>query len=176
MQYGSAVHEEVLTIKFILLVMVGFGIVMGRGRSGERPVPLRPRDYTFGWWVDGFHKADSSRQSDWFCVETGHYVFALDVKNLEHAKFRRRHGEGYLQDVTTGTAAFKKAAETDFRIEVEHGGRLYRARRCLAGRSGNLCDVYLRESARFVQRYWFPGLEFYDGNGKMLKSESMLEV
>ncbi len=138
--------------------------------------PLRKRDYSFGWWPNGFRREATDDGPNVFCVESGRYALALDLADFSKARLGRVNGPGYLAALQTASQPLTDLPPAQLKIEVEHGGRTYRAVSCLAGRSGDARHTILLESGRFVQRYRFPQLQFEDESGEVLGTDSALEL
>jgi hypothetical protein len=138
--------------------------------------PHRLGDYSFAWWLNGFRKEKSDTSADVFCVEAGHYGFALDMADFRNARFGPLQGRSYLAASMTGAKTLSSLRRADLKIELEHEGKTYRAVNCLAGRDNNPRLTILMESGRFVQRYRFPQLQFQDDAGKILETDSTLEL
>ena len=138
--------------------------------------PLRKRDYSFGWWPNGFRKEATDDSPSVFCVESGRYALALDLADFGEARFGRLDGPGYLTASQTASQPLTDLPPAQLKIELEHGGRMYRALGCLAGRSGDARHAILLESGRFVQRYRFPQLQFEDESGEVLETDSNLQL
>lgn len=138
--------------------------------------PLRKRDYSFGWWPNGFRRERADDSPNVFCVESGRYALALNLADFGEARFGRVDGPGYLAASQTGSQPLTDLPPAALRIELEHGGRRCRAVSCLAGRSGDARHTILLESGRFVQRYRFPQLQFEDESGEVLETDSTLEL
>ena len=138
--------------------------------------PLRKRDYSFGWWPSGFRKEKGDTSASVFCVESGRYGFTLDAADFSNARLGRLDGPGYLSASTTGSDLLAGLSPAQFKIEIEHEGKTYRAVSCLAGRERNARESILLESGRFAQRYRFPRLEFKDDAGEILETDSALEL
>lgn len=138
--------------------------------------PLLNRDYSFAWWPNGFRKEKTDESTEVFCVESGHYAFTLDIADFSKSRFGRIHGPGYLAALGTGAKLLAGLSAADLKIELEHQGKVYRAVDCLAGRQRNPRHAIMLESGRFVQRYRFMGLQFQDETGKVLETNSTLEI
>lgn len=123
----------------------------GRGqimRVTPNIVPWRKHDYTFGFWPNGFRKEKGDQSPNIFCVETGRYVFAMDLADFRNVRLGRIEGPGYLAAAKTGAKVLARLPPAQFRIELEHGGKVYRAISCLAGRTRDLRDTILLRQER----------------------------
>jgi len=137
---------------------------------------LRKRDYNFAWWPNGFRKEATDDSPNIFCVESGRYALALDLADFGETRFGLVEGSSYLTASQRASDALAGLASAPLNIELEHGGRTYRAVSCHAGRSGDARHTILLESGRFVQRYRFPQLQFKDEAGDVLETDSALEL
>ncbi|MBL7223649.1 MAG: LamG domain-containing protein, partial [Candidatus Brocadiae bacterium] len=138
--------------------------------------PLRRRDYSFAWWPNGFRKEKTDTSANVFCVESGRYGFALDMADFRQARLGRIDGPGYRSASRTGSRPLTSLPPAKLTIELEHQGTVYRAVSCRAGRTRDARDAILLESGRFAQRYRFPGLQFEGPGGKILETDSTLEL
>jgi hypothetical protein len=147
-----------------------------REPSAATVQPLRRRDYSFAWWPNGFRRERTDTSASVFSVESGRYVLALDMADLSSARLARIDGPGYLAALRAGSRELTSIPSAQFRIELEHQGKVYRAVSCRAGRTRDTRDAILLESGRFTQRYRFPGLQFEDAAGKVRETDSRLEL
>ena len=145
-------------------------------RTTEAAQAQRKCDYSFAWWPNGFRKEKADSSANVFCVESGHYGFTLDTADFSKARLGRIDGLGYLSASGTGSRPLAGLPPAQFKIEIEHQGKVYRAVSCLAGRRRDARSAILLESGRFAQRYRFPGLQFRDDTGKTLETDSTLEL
>ncbi|MHC4249135.1 MAG: LamG domain-containing protein [Planctomycetota bacterium] len=140
------------------------------------PGPLRHSDYSHAFWPNGFRREKGDSSAHVFCVESGRYGFALDTADFSAARFGLIDGPGYGPAVATASRSLTKLAPAALRIEIERGGRTYRAVDCLAGRLRDARHAIMLESGRFAQRYRFTDLRFEDAGGAVLETASSLEL
>ncbi len=164
----------------------------GKASTGGRPQPpgaaLLPRadhmpeskDFSFGYWQNGWRKSESDKSPDNLCIESGHYGLILDMDKLSKIRFGRFEDDA---DYTTGLAAgndrmrLLPSAELD--ITLRTGGRLYRAHTTRAGTETDtkrLQHTRLWESGRYVQHFDLQGLDFRDEAGNTLGCNATLDV
>ena len=154
----------------------------GEQKGGRRTTaessdrPLRPCDYSFAYWPNGFRKEKGDASTDLLCIESGRYGFVLDLADFSKARLGRLDGPGYGAAVATGGRPMGRLLPEPLKIEIEHQGKVYRALNCLAGRVKDPRHVLLFESGRFTQRYRLTGLEFQDASGKVLETVSSLDL
>lgn len=138
--------------------------------------PWRQRDYSFGWWPNGFRREAGDTSPTLFCVQTGHYALALDLADLSRARFGRVEGPGYLAAAQQASFPLEGLPAAQLSLALAHGGKTYRAVSCLAGRTADARQSILLESGRFVQHYRFPQLEFRNEAGEVLATDSALDL
>lgn len=151
----------------------------GSNRTTMNP-PMSPKDFTFGYYPNGWRKNSNNASPDILSIETGYYGFTLDVDNLSKPRFGLITDDGnYMKALAGGIGRLDTLSPADLSIEVKQDGRVYRAVTCSAGRRedvNRMADARLWESARFVQHYDFSGLEFVDEAGNQLNGEATLDV
>jgi len=102
-----------------------------RSSRTETSQPLRLRDYSLAWWPDGFRKEKADDSADVLCVESGQYGITLDMADFTKARLGRIDGIGYLSASRTGASALPGLHPAEFKIELEHQSKVYRALDCL---------------------------------------------
>jgi len=158
------------------------GTVAGAGEFSDAPAPIQkppplvPADYSYAFWPNGFRREKGDTGANVFCVESGRYGFTLDTAYFASARFGRIDGPGYGPAVAAASRSIKALPPAALRIEIEHGGRSYRAVNCLAGRLKDARYALMHESGRFAQHYRFSGLRFEDAGGAVLETASSLEL
>ena len=55
--------------------------------SPGKSCPVDTKDYSFGYWLNGWRKSPKDTSADVLCIESGHFGFMLDVDNLAKAHF-----------------------------------------------------------------------------------------
>ena len=139
------------------------------------------KDYGFGFWQNGLRKHKGSNSKDILCIETGYYGFAVDVAAINSAKYADfTEAIGYKDALLAKDKRMQNLAPANLRVELEKGGKLYRAVRCKAAaeraEGGKMQSARLWESARFVQHYDMLELEFVTDQGEKLVANSRLDI
>ncbi|MDP6118638.1 MAG: LamG domain-containing protein [Planctomycetota bacterium] len=174
--------NKAVTIGFAAFLLPGCtpareaAIIGGRKSVKETSQLHRTQDYSFAWWPNGFRKEKTDTSAEVFCVESGRYAFTLDLADFSKSRLGRIDGRGYLSASRAGSKPLADLSPALFRSEIEHQGKVYRAVDCLAGRERNPRHAIMMESGRFVQRYRFPQLQFKDETGRVLETDSTLEL
>jgi len=94
----------------------------------ERALPLSNKDYSFGYWENGYRKHKGDESKDLLCIETGYFGLKLDIAALDKAEF------GLIDDNLSYEEALdekknpgrmQNLQDTDLKIELEQGGKIY---------------------------------------------------
>ena len=149
----------------------------------EQALPLSNKDYSFGYWENGYRKHKGDESKDLLCIETGYFGLKLDIAALDKAEF------GLIDDNLSYEEALDKKKnpgrmqnlqDTDLKIELEQGGKIYTAVGSQAAKERAAGEkfqgTWLWESARYAQNYEIQGLEFKSKDGEVLVSDSSLQV
>ncbi len=159
------------------LAIVTAGLLAGCVRPTPQPPPATEltepaRDYSFGYWPNGWRKTVTDTSPDRLAIETGYYGFLLDVDQLPDIRFGRLAGDvDYPQALAAGTKRLARLPRGRLTIELETGGTVYRAVTCRAGTDTDIRRLQsnrLWESGRYVQHFDVQDLEFRDAAGNRL--------
>lgn len=146
----------------------------------DKIFPLSGKDYSFGYWENGVRKHKGDESKDILCLETGFFGLKLDMAQLDKAEFGMLNdGLDYKGALAAG-GRMQQLKDADLKIELEKGGKVYRAVSCLASKEraeGKKFEgTMLWESARYVQNFEIQGVEFKAADGETLLADSSLEV
>lgn len=166
-----------------ILVVTAF-VSSGNGYCSETDSgnlrPAKRRDYSFGYWINGWRKSPQDASPDVLCVETGYFGFMFDVDNLRHVRFGLLDDDsGYTEALEAGARRIQSLPPAELTIQLNVNGRVYRAVTCKAGMDTSvdrLSSVRLWESGRLVQHFDFLKLRFEDESGKPLDCDALLDL
>ena len=151
--------------------------------SGPGPSPAAVaarKDFSFGYWPNGWRKSAEDTSPDILCFETGHYGFLLDVDDLTKPRFGTFSDHmGYRQALASGVERLKALRPAELAIELKVDGRIYRAVTCRAGVDKDLkrlSSARLWESGRLVQHFDLLDLRFQDDAGNPLACCGTLDL
>ena len=148
--------------------------------SPDKPCPVAQKDYSFGYWLNGWRKSPQDKSADVLCIESGRFGFVLDVDDLANARFGLLDDDlDYRQALEAGAKRLGSLPPAKLSIEIEIDGKVYRAVTCKAGvdtNVGRLSAVRLWESGRFVQHFDLLDLKFEDKAGNRLDCEGVLDL
>ena len=158
-----------LIISLTLLVMAGSA---GFGAA----VPAN--DYSYACFINGHRKVKADTTPTIFAIATSRYDFSVDLNDFARAGFALKPpaGVGYVDALASGTERLHRLPPAELIIEIEEGGKVYRAVSCAAGRQRNNAQVRLWESGRYVQHYDFLDLQFLDDHGTRLDCSGRLDL
>ncbi len=149
--------------------------------SQNLPVLPAPRDYSFGFFPQGWRrdKVDESTK-DLLRLETGYYGFEIDADDIQNPRFGLLNdGLTARQALASGLSRTASLAPAKLTIEINKDGKIYRAVCSQAGTRADakrMEDIRLWESGRFVQHYELYNLEFADEQGNLLGGNSNLRM
>ena len=150
------------------------------GGSAGSSCPVATKDFSFGYWLNGWRKSAQDTSADILCVESGHFGFMLDVDDLENVRFGLIDDDlDYTQALEAGTRRIQSLPAAELAIELTVDGKVYRAVTCRAGTDTNvkrLSAVRLWESGRLVQHFDLLGLKFQDEAGNLLDCDGVLDI
>ena len=145
----------------------------------ELPALISPRDFSFGFFPNGWRNKSSETSPDLLAIETGYFGFVLDVDDIAHPRFGLLDdNKNYATALAEGIQRLGKLPPAELSIEVKKDGRIYRAKACRAGvrrDSERMSDVRLWESARFVQHYNLEDVRLVDEAGQTLGAFAALD-
>lgn len=137
------------------------------------------RNYSFGYWMNGFRKNTDDRSPDILAFETGHYGLNLNLNDLIHAQFGRLNNTNYAASLAAGAEPNKQLLPAELLIQVGNNDRVFTARRSVLGPKEDakrLQDNRLWESGRYLQNFDIQHLIFEDPEGNQLDCEARLQV
>lgn len=145
------------------------------------PEPLmNQRNFSFGYFLNGWRSSAIDDHRDLLCYETGYYGFQIDVAELTRARF------GRLEDVThyeaaldARTARMENLPEGELDISVIVDGTRFRAVSSRAGESkadNRMQDVRLWESGRIAQNFELYDVTFKNDAGDQLPCLASLHL
>lgn len=171
-------------LKGLVLAAAVAGFVMpwtlARGEQEARyPMP-DSRDFSFGFWQNGWRKGPSDPSPDILAIETGYYGFQIDMDNLNRPRLGLLGDESdYRSALQAGTRRLKDLPEASLELALEVDGRVYRATACKSGVNtgvDRLKNTLMWESGRYHQHYELQGLVFRDEAGQVLSCNGDLEL
>ena len=174
-----------LTRTMVGAVMLLFiSISCTKGSDHENPEQgggLEPsRDYTFGYWLNGWRKAPQDDSADILALASGYYGLRLNLASLDKPEMGGVAGAAdYAAAVATTAERLENLEPAELEISVEIDGETYALQSCRAGRSKGLTrltDVWLWESGRLAQVFDILELEFRNRRGESLSAEAKLQL
>jgi len=146
----------------------------------DKPCPVAKKDYSFGYWLNGWRKSPQDKSTDVLCIESGRFGFMLDVDDLANTRFGLLDEDiDYTQALEAGAKRLGPLLPAKLSVELEVAGKVYRAVTCKAGvdtNVGRLSAVRLWESGRLVQHFDLLGLKFEDKAGNPLECDGVLDI
>ena len=148
--------------------------------SPSKVCPAARKDFSFGYWLNGWRKSPRDTSADILCIESGYFGFKLDVDDLASARFGLVDDDlGYSQALEAGAQRLQFLPAAELAIELKVDGKIYRAVTCKAGTDTNvkrLSGVRLWESGRLVQHFDLLKLKFEDEAGNPLECDGALDL
>jgi len=172
----------VLTLLGVLSIVALLPCHAARAEETSRGkfCPVARKDFSFGYWLNGWRKSPQDTSADILCIETGHFGFMLDVDDLVNARFGPLDDDlDYTQALEAGARRLRPLPPAKLAIELEVDGKVYRAVTCQAGTDtgvGRLSGVRLWESGRLVQHFDLLDLKFQDEAGNPLDCHGTLDL
>lgn len=127
------------------------------------------KDFSFGYWLNGWRKSPEDTSPDILCFESGYYGFMLDVADLTKARFGLINDDiDYRQALKSGKQRLSALPSAELTIALKVNDRVYLAVSCAAGTSRKvrrLQDARMWESGRLVQHFDLLDLKFEDEEG-----------
>ena len=142
-------------------------------------VDLDMRDYSYSYWLNGKRKQTEDKSADVLCFESGYYGFNLDMQNLSKAKLGLfKEVVGFKQALGMGGDRGSELHSSELSIEIEKGGKTFKAVSCKAGgeKRDNLKDARLWEAGKIMQHYDLLGLQFEAEDGEKLHCKGDLNI
>ena len=144
------------------------------------PLPISPRDYSFGYWLNGMRKHADDATPHVLCLESGYAGFGLDLGDFSQARFGRfDQALSYTEALEAGATRLEQLKPVELAIELESQGTVFRAVSCKGGVDADrrkLKGAWLWESARMTQHYELLDLNFEDANGRALACHGSLDI
>lgn len=142
---------------------------------------LDARDYSYGYWLNGFRKNKDDQSADVLCFETGHFGFALDLANLPQARFGRWNDKqaGYLGGLYTASSQITQLAPAELLIQLGSSERIFTAQRSVTGPltvPRRLQDNRMWESGRYMQHYDMQHIALEDHAGNSISCDARLSI
>jgi len=151
-----------------------------KGRSAGKSCPVAAKDFSFGYWLNGWRKSPQDKSADILCIESGYFGFMVDVDDLANVRFGLLDDDlDYAQALESRAQRLRALARAKLTIEFTVNGKVYRAVTCKAGTDTNvkrLSGVRLWESGRLVQHFDLLGLKFQDEAGNVLDCDGALDI
>ena len=149
-------------------------------RDEARGEQLSKREFSFGYWLNGYRKNPDDQSSDHLCFETGFFGLALNLADLRDARFGPIvENLDYVQALRSGVRRMRGLKPTTLDIEVVDGDHVYRATHCEVGEKGDrrrLDVARMWESGKLVQHYDLQNLVLEDAEGKRLGCKGSLDI
>jgi len=146
----------------------------------SKPLDISPRDYSFGYWLNGMRKHADDASPHVLCLESGYAGFRLDLGDLGQARFGRfDQALSYTEALEAGATRLEQLKPVELAIELESKGRVFRAVSCNGGVDSDrrkLKDAWLWESGRMTQHYELLDLNFEDADGVSLACHGSLDI
>lgn len=164
-----------------LLLAATAAAIEGAPPASRTPALPSPRDYSFGFFPDGWRREqEGGAAKDRLRIETGYYGFEIDADDIQHPRFGLiDDGMGAMQALAAGAARSGSLAPAKLSIEIEKDGKTYRAVSCLAGTrtdAKRMEDIRLWESGTYAQHYELHKVEFADEQGAILGGSANLRI
>ena len=85
---GGNINRSVLTLLGVLSIVA---LVLGRAArpaetSPSKLCPVDRKDFSFGYWLNGWRKSPQDKSADVLCIESGRFGFMLDVDDLANTR------------------------------------------------------------------------------------------
>jgi hypothetical protein len=92
------------------------------------------KDFSFGYWLNGWRKSPHDTSADILCIESGYFGFMLDMDDLVNARFGLLDDNlDYTQTLEAGAQRLRPLPRAELAIELKVDGKVYRAVTCKAG-------------------------------------------
>jgi len=148
--------------------------------SPDKLRPVARKNFSFGYWLNGWRKSPQDTSADILCVESGRFGFMLDVDDLVNTRIGLLDDDlDYTRALEAGARRLRSLPPAKLAIELKVDGKVYRAVTCKAGSDtevGRLSGVRLWESGRLVQHFDLPDLKFEDEAGRPLDCYGVLDL
>ncbi|MDF7824629.1 hypothetical protein P4B35_11445 [Pontiellaceae bacterium B12227] len=142
--------------------------------------PLARKNFTFGYWKNGWRKNPDDSSAEILCFETGHFGLMLDLADFDKTRFGLFDDNvNYTQALRSDTKRIDDLKPAELVLEIAVNGKVYRARACQAGiekGTKKLQTARLWESGQVVQHFDLLGLVFEDKDGGILECDGTLDM
>ncbi|UCE49992.1 MAG: hypothetical protein JSW47_07505, partial [Phycisphaerales bacterium] len=102
--------------------------------SLDKPCPVATKDYSFGYWLNGWRKSPQDKSADVLCIESGRFGFMLDVDDLVNTRLGLLDDDlDYTQALEAGAKQLGSLPPAKLSVEIEIDGKVYQAVTCKAG-------------------------------------------
>lgn len=144
-------------------------------------LPFSNRDYSLGYWKNGYRKHKDNKSKDILALETGYFGLSLDMAQIDQAKFGLINDKlDYGGAVAAKGSRMNNLDNAELNIELEKDGKVYKAVSSRAAKERSAGDRFqgtrLWESARYLQNFEIQGLEFKAADGETLVTDSRLRI
>ncbi|MGZ0708883.1 LamG domain-containing protein [Coraliomargarita sp. W4R53] len=142
---------------------------------------LDPRDYSFGFWRNGFRKNPTDSSADILSFETGYYGFSLNLADLPHAQFglRPQAPSDYQSATLSAEQKPNNLKPAELLIQLGSSGKVFTATRSVTGPANvarRLEGNRLWESGRYLQHFDLQHVAFEDNTGTPLSCDARLSI
>jgi len=163
-----------------MVVLASGRVARSAETSQGKLCPVAGKDFSFGYWLNGWRKSPQDTSADVLCIESGRFGFMLDVDDLANVRFGLIDDDlDYTQSLEASVQRLHSLPPAKLAIELKVDGKVYRAVTCKAGTDtsvGRLSNVRLWESGRLVQHFDLLGLKFEDSAGNPLDCHGALDL
>ncbi len=146
-----------------------FGLLI-HSSSSSQAVSLD--EYSYGYWLNGWHKLELDKSPDILVLETNRYALALDMDDLATPHLGAINDSlSYEQALDNRDLDIESLPKANLLLQITLNGEVYTAKTSEAGLredSYRLAAAQLWESARIAQHYELVNLEFKSQAGATL--------
>ena len=173
-------HSPIMVGLLGAVALLPGNVARGAADAGARTSAMTRRDFSFGYWLNGWRKSPEDASPDVLCFESGYYGFMLDVDDLTNTRLGMLDdGVDYAQALASGARRLRSLPPAGLAIELAVDGQVYRAVTCKAGTDKDvkrLQSARLWESGRLVQHFDLLDLDFEDESGNPLGCYGVLDL
>jgi hypothetical protein len=160
--------------------LLAVGILLG-GLIGAVGADEEVARYSYACWLNGWRKQAGDKSPEILAIQASGYDFTLNLTDFGKAGYavNGRAPVGYAEALETGTGHFEGLPQAELVVEVEVGGKKYRAVACEAGKDPDprrLGAAKMWEAGRLVQHFEMVGLDFKDEAGAALSGVGSLSL
>ena len=140
-------------------------------------VPTLDKDYTYGFWKNGFRKHADQKTQDVLCIETGYFGLQFDMAKPRQPKIGSINDQSNIvHSLGAGMSRLDKLPTGALSVELDHAGQTYRLVETEAGLTGNMVSTGLWESGTVAQHFDIQKLIFKNDEGKVLACNGTLDI